>query len=94
MCSSCHYFVCYNKGEIYFYCKCLFVNFLNFTLGGMFFSVTLFCCGFYLNWNFKVSLSLLSGIKKLTTLKCLKYFTQGLLAAYHSLASQFLVFKM
>lgn len=94
MCSSYHYFVYYNKGEVYFYCKCLFVNFLNFTLGGMFCSFTLFCCGFYLNWNFKVSLSLLSGVKKLTTLKCLKYFTQGLLAAYHSLVSQFLVSKM
>lgn len=30
--------------------------------------------------------------KKLTTLKCLKYFTQGLLASYHILVSQFIVF--
>lgn len=93
MCFSCHYFVYYNKGEIYFYCKCLFVNFLSFTFGGMFCSVTLSCCGFYLNWNSKVALSL-SGVKKLTTLKCLKYFTQGFLAACHVLLSQFLDFKM
>lgn len=41
-----------------------------------------------------MALSLLLGVKKLTTLKCLKYFTQGFLAAYHSLVSQFLIFKM
>lgn len=88
----CHFFVYYNKRRMLFFILRVYLFIYWIYSWSNFLQCYFILLWFLFKLEFWSSCVFIIWFLKLTTLKCLKYFTQGLLASCRILMSQFIAF--